>query len=287
MKFAIATSFSDPAHLTPIARAAEECGWDALTFSDHIVHPEKMESQYPYTADGGTYWDAANPWPDPWVTIGALAAVTERLRFTTNVFILPARDPILVAKAVGTAAVLSGDRVALGIGVGWMKEEFEIVGQDFHTRGKRTDEAIDILRLLWAGGMVEYHGKHYEFPRMQMSPAPARPIPIYVGGLSAPALRRAARCDGWISVMHTTEEIRVYADKLQALRVEQDNTDGEFDILVSATDVRDLDGYKRLADAGATGVVTAPWRYYHGDTLDLQEKLDGIRRYADDIIHRF
>ena len=201
MKFAIATTFSDPAQLDPIARTADECGWDALTFSDHIVHPERMESKYPYTADGGTYWDAQNPWPDPWITIASLAAVTTRLHFTTNVFILPARNPVLVAKAVSTAAVLSGDRVALGIGVGWMKEEFEILEQNFHTRGKRTDEAIEILRLLWSGEMVEYHGRHYDFAPMQMRPAPEQPVPIFVGGLSEPALARAARCDG-LSLIH-------------------------------------------------------------------------------------
>ncbi len=285
MKFAIATTFSDPAHLDPIARTADEHGWDALTFSDHIVHPERMESKYPYTADGGTYWDAQNPWPDPWITIAALAAVTTRLHFTTNVFILPARNPVLVAKAVSTAAVLSGDRVALGIGVGWMKEEFEILEQNFHTRGKRTDEAIEILRLLWSGEMVEYHGRHYDFAPMQMRPAPEQPVPIFVGGLSEPALARAARCDGWISVMHTTEEIREYSQRLHRLREEQNNTEGDFEILVSATDVFDLDGYRRLAEAGATGVITAPWRFYSGNTLDLNEKLEGIRRFADDIIH--
>ncbi len=285
MKFAIATTFSDPAHLDPSARTADEHGWDALTFSDHIVHPERMESKYPYTADGGTYWDAQNPWPDPWITIAALAAVTTRLHFTTNVFILPARNPVLVAKAVSTAAVLSGDRVALGIGVGWMKEEFEILEQNFHTRGKRTDEAIEILRLLWSGEMVEYHGRHYDFAPMQMRPAPEQPVPIFVGGLSEPALARAARCDGWISVMHTTEEIREYSQRLHRLREEQNNTEGDFEILVSATDVFDLDGYRRLAEAGATGVITAPWRFYSGNTLDLNEKLEGIRRFADDIIH--
>ena len=285
MKFAIATTFSDPAQLDPIARTADECGWDALTFSDHIVHPERMESKYPYTADGGTYWDAQNPWPDPWITIASLAAVTTRLHFTTNVFILPARNPVLVAKAVSTAAVLSGDRVALGIGVGWMKEEFEILEQNFHTRGKRTDEAIEILRLLWSGEMVEYHGRHYDFAPMQMRPAPEQPVPIFVGGLSEPALARAARCDGWISVMHTTDEIREYSQRLHRLREEQNNTEGDFEILVSATDVFDLDGYRRLAEAGATGVITAPWRFYSGNTLDLNEKLEGIRRFADDIIH--
>jgi probable F420-dependent oxidoreductase len=285
MKFAIATTFSDPAHLDPVARTADECGWDALTFSDHIVHPERMESKYPYTADGGTYWDAQNPWPDPWITIAALAAVTTRLHFTTNVFILPARNPVLVAKAVSTAAVLSGDRVALGVGVGWMKEEFEILEQNFHTRGKRTDEAIEILRLLWSGEMVEYHGRHYDFAPMQMRPAPEQPVPIFVGGLSEPALARAARCDGWISVMHTTDEIREYSQRLHRLREEQNNAEGDFEILVSATDVFDLDGYRRLAEAGATGVITAPWRFYSGNTLDLNEKLEGIRRFADDIIH--
>ena len=136
MKFAASLAFSDPTHYCELARAAEESGWDALVLSDHVVHPEKIETPYPYTADGAPRWQAPAPWPDPWVSVGAMAAVTQRIRFLTGIYVLPLRNPFLVAKAVGTAAVLSGDRVSLGIGVGWMKEEFDLLEQDF--RGTST-----------------------------------------------------------------------------------------------------------------------------------------------------
>lgn len=285
MKFILPTAFIDPTHFTAMARAADECGWWAMAVSDHVVHPEKIESSYPYVADGRPYWGSTNPWPDPWVVIGAMAAVTERLRFLTNVFILPARNPVLVAKTVGTAAVISNDRVALGIGVGWMREEFEILGQSFTNRGSRTDEAIEVLRKLWKGGIVEHHGKHYSFPKLEMSPAPKRPVPIYCGGLSDAALRRAAtRCDGWISVIHSVEEIREFGDKLSALRSQAGRGDQPFEMIVACNDAFDLDGYKRLEAAGATALITVPWLFYEGKAASLDDKLDGIRRFADDVI---
>jgi len=285
MKFIVPTAFIDPTHFTSMARAADESGWWAMAVSDHVVHPEKIESSYPYVADGRPYWGSSNPWPDPWVAIGAMAAVTERLHFLTNVFILPARNPILVAKAVGTAAVLSHNRVSLGIGVGWMREEFEILGQSFSNRGARTDEAIDILRKLWKGGVVEHQGKHYAFPKLEMSPAPTKPLPIYCGGLSEPALRRAAlRCDGWISVVHSVEEIRDFAGRLHALRREAGRADVPFELIVACNDAFDLDGYRRLEEAGATALITVPWVFYGGKGASLDDKIEGIRRFADDII---
>jgi len=285
MKFILPTAFNDPTHFAHMARAADESGWWAMAVSDHIVHPQKIESSYPYVADGRPYWGSDNPWPDPWVAIGAMAAVTERLRFLTNIFILPVRNPILVAKAVGTAAVLSHDRVALGIGVGWMREEFEILGMSFSNRGARTDEAIEVLRKLWQGGMVEHHGAHYSFPRLAMSPAPACPVPIYCGGLSAPALRRAAhRCDGWISVVHSLEEIRAYADRLRSMRREAGRGDEPFEVIVACNDAFDCEGYRRLEAAGATALITVPWLLYGGRTDSLSDKIDAIRRFADDVI---
>ena len=285
MKFIIPTSFIDPTHFLAMAKAADASGWWAIALSDHVVHPEHIESSYPYSEDGRAYWGADNPWPDPWVSVGAMAAVTERLRFLTNIYILPVRHPILVAKAVGTAAVLSGSRVALGIGVGWMREEFELLGQDFKTRGKRTDEAIDVLRLLWRGGTVEHHGEHYSFDRLAMSPAPSKPIPIYCGGLSKPALRRAAtRCDGWISVVHSLDEIKGFVRQLRELRADSEHAGEPFEVIVSCTDAFDVDGYRRLEDAGATGLITVPWLFYGGDAKSVEGKCDGIRRFADDVI---
>jgi probable F420-dependent oxidoreductase len=287
MKFCIPTAFMDPLHLPPLARAAEEAGVDSFAISDHVVHPERISSRYPYAETGERYWDAATPWPDPWVTIGALSAITKRLRFFTNVFILPARNPFLVAKAVGTAAVLSGNRVALGIGVGWMSEEFELLGQEFAGRGRRTDEAIEVLRRLWTGKPVEYHGQCFSFPPTSMSPAPSAPIPIYGGGLSKPAFRRAARLlDGWIAVIHSAEEIRAMIGELRRLREEHGRANLPFEIVGTANDAFGLDGYRRLEDIGVTTVLTLPWIFYGADPTSVVEKCDAVRRFGDEVISR-
>jgi len=277
----------DPLHLPPLARAAEEAGIDSFAISDHVVHPETISSRYPYADTGERYWDAATPWPDPWVTVGALAATTDRLKFFTNVFILPARNPFLVAKAVGTAAVLSGNRVALGIGVGWMREEFELLGQEFSGRGRRTDEAVEILRLLWTGKPVEYRGACFEFPPTSMSPVPTAPIPIYGGGLSKAAFRRAARLlDGWIAVIHSTEELAAMIRELRRLRDEYGRGDRPFEIIGTANDAFGVDGYRRLEEIGVTTVLTLPWIFYGADPTSVVEKCDAVRRFGDDVISR-
>ena len=134
------------------------------------------------------------------------------------VYIAPVRDLITVAKSVGTAAVLSDNRVRLGVGVGWCKEEFDQTGQDFATRGKRLDEMIVALRALWRGGWVEFHGEYYDVPECQMEPAPTEPVPIIGGGHSPVALRRtAALCDGWIAAgAYSEEEAWVHLAELHA-----------------------------------------------------------------------
>jgi probable F420-dependent oxidoreductase len=216
-----------------------------------------------------------------------MAAATEQLRFFTNVYVLPMRTPFAVAKAVGTAAVLSGNRVALGIGMGWMEEEFERLEQPFARRGKRADEMLDVVRKLWAGGWVEHHGEFYDFDLLEMSPAPTAPVPVYVGGVSDPAFRRAARNDGWVSDMHTTEELAAIRKRLDDERAAVGRSDTEFAMVASALDAFDYDGYRRLEDVGVTHVLTMPWLFYAGLTDDLQEKIDGVHRFADDIITKF
>lgn len=287
MKFCIPTAFMDPLHLAPLARAAEEAGVYALAVSDHVVHPLTISSRYPYAEGGARYWDESTPWPDPWVTIASLAAITSRLRFFTNVFILPARNPFLVAKAVGTASVLSANRVALGIGVGWMREEFELLGQAFAGRGKRTDEAVEVLRLLWSGKPVEYRGECFSFGPTAMSPAPSAPVPIYGGGLSKAAFRRAARLlDGWIAVIHSTEEIRCMVAELTRLRQEYRREREPFEVIATANDAFDLDGYRRLADAGVTAMFTLPWLMYGADPNCVTAKCDAVRRFGGEVIAR-
>jgi probable F420-dependent oxidoreductase len=197
MKFGLSVAFSDPSHIGAMAAAADRAGFDCVALSDHVVHPKRIRTPYPYTDDGSTRWPPFTDWLDPWVAISAMAAVTERIRFFTSVYVLPMRSPFLVAKTVSSAAVLSGGRVALGVGAGWMRDEFDLMEQAFDARGRRMDEMIDVLRRIWSGGWVEHHGDHYDFDPLEMSPAPVDPIPIYVGGFSPPAIRRAATRRGW------------------------------------------------------------------------------------------
>ena len=286
MKFVVSAAFQPLDHLVPLAIAAEEAGFEAFSFSDHVVYPETLDTPYPYTADGSRRYDETSVFPDPWVAIGALSSVTTRLRFTNNVFVLAMRNPFAAAKAISTAAVMSNDRVTLTIGVGWSQVEFELLGQPFRDRGRRTDEMVEVLRLLWTGDWVEHHGAFYDFPRLRMTPAPTARIPIWVGGISEPALRRASRNDGWISDLQPAADIIESVSKIQRWR-QDDQRRGPFDVMASASDVHDVDGYRRLGDAGISHILTMPWAFYHGLTDDLAKKQDGIRRFADEVLAAF
>ncbi len=288
MKFTVAVAMSDPAHYLPVAACADRHGWDSIAVPDAPFFPEKVSVPSPYVDGGERFWTADTPWIDPWVAIPAMAAVTRRLRFYTHVLKLPIRHPLLVAKTVGSAAVLSGNRVGLGVGLSWIPEEFTWCGTDFATRGARADEAIAILRGLLRGGMFEFHGQHYDFGRLQMSPAPTEPVPVYVGGHSEPALRRAARlADGWCSAMTTEPETRRLIGRLRDLRAEHGRAGEPFEIQVSSIDVFDVDGYRRLEEAGVTDVITQPWLLYGGGPFaSIAEKEDGIKRFADDVFPR-
>jgi probable F420-dependent oxidoreductase len=284
MKFVISSAFQPPAHLIPLAIAAEEAGFEAVSFSDHVVYPEKLDTPYPYTEDGSRRYDENSDFPDPWVVIGALSSVTTRLRFTNNVFVLPMRNPFLAAKSVATAAAMSNDRVTLTIGVGWSNVEFDLVGQAFRRRGARADEMLEVMRKLWSGEMVDHEGEFYRFERLKMTPPfPSSPIPVWVGGISDPALRRAARNDGWLSDLQTSAEILECIEKVRGYRREL-GRDGGFDVMASASDAHDVEGYRRLGEGGVTHVLTMPWAFYHGLTDDLEKKVEGIRRYGDDVI---
>src|SRR3954471_4931572 len=281
MRFSVALAMCDPEHYLPVARAADEAGWHAVAVPDSPFFPEPNSASYHYSADGGRYWEGSTPFPDPWVVIPAMAAVTERVHFYTMVLKLPIRQPLLVAKTVGTAAVLSHDRVALGVGLSWMPEEFAFLSEEFTTRGPRTDEAVAIIRAVLAGGMVEHHGAHYDFDALQMSPVPSAPVPIYIGGMTKPALRRAARIgDGWISANVTTDELAVTIEALRAALDAEGRTTEGYEIKVVATDAFDLDGFKRLRDLGVTDAITQPWWFYGGDANALQTKTDSVRRFA-------
>jgi probable F420-dependent oxidoreductase len=283
MRFGISLAFQPVDQLVAIAREADACGYDALTIPDHVVELESLETPYPYTPDGSRRWDHSADWPDPWVLTGALAQVTRRIRFFTTVYVAALRSPYQVAKSVGTAAVLSGDRVALGVGVGWCREEFDLMAQDFSTRGSRTDEALDLVQALWQPGWTESAGRHYPTPRIAMEPTPRARVPIYVGGLSEVAFARAVRHDGWIGDLYTIEEAGRHARRLNELR-EKACATREFRIITALTDAFVPEQFLVAEEAGVTDVMTMPWAYYHGLEADLEQKIDGIRRFADKVI---
>ncbi|HEY3685820.1 MAG TPA: TIGR03619 family F420-dependent LLM class oxidoreductase [Streptosporangiaceae bacterium] len=301
MEFWLGASFCRTGQFVEIARAADRLGYHAVTLSDHLFYQPRFSSRYPYTADGEPAWDGATHWPDVWVTVGAMAAVTERVRFASNVYIAPARDLFTVAKTVSTAAVLSGDRVTLGVGAGWCADEFAQTGQDFHTRGRRLDEMIPALRELWTGALVERHGAHLDFGPASISPAPGRPVPVYVGGDSDAALRRAARLgDGWIgNRVYRIDELTEVVDRIGGHLRDRGRTAGDLGIVAAVAARPDAGLYRDLEERGVTGVMCAPWwmgrpaaprRAAYADAAthdaDLAEKIAAMERFAEAVIAR-
>jgi len=288
MQFGISMAFTNAADYLPLATAAEENGFHAVTLPDHLVYPRNMSAPYPYTPDGVPRFTDSDPFLDPWLASVAMAGAAQRLWFYTSVFVLPARNPVQVAKILASAAALTRDRVRLGVGMGWMPEEFAVSGQAFGQRGKRADEMIEVMRKLWSGDWVEHHGEFYDFEPLRMCPAPEQPIPIYVGGFSKPAMRRAARNDGWIADLHSLAELEALIAEVRGYREDAGRAEEPFEILAfGCTDAVGADGYRAMRDIGVTVVSTMPWVYYGVDlAAPAERKIDGIKRFADDVIGR-
>ena len=199
MRFSYAESMTDPSFYAPLARAAEEAGYHSMVIPDSICYPLHADSMYPYNPDGSREFLEDKPFLEPFSLIPALGAVTSRIRFTTFVVKVPIRNPVLLAKQATSTAVLTGNRLVLGVGTSPWREDYDVLGVDWAGRGRRLDESIAILRGLAAGGYFEYHGKSYDLPPVKIAPVPTEPIPVLIGGHSDAALRRAARLgDGWM-----------------------------------------------------------------------------------------
>ncbi|KAA1428740.1 TIGR03619 family F420-dependent LLM class oxidoreductase [Nocardioides antri] len=282
--FAVVTAYQPIDELVPIARAAEEHGFRALSVADHVVDLETIGTPYPYEASGERRWTRDVDWPDPWVLVGALAQATTRLEFFTSIYVAAMRNPFVVAKAVGTAAALSGGRVTLGVGIGWCREEFDLLDQDFSTRGRRTDEALALMQELWRPGWTEFEGEYYSCERLVMKPEPPGPVPVWVGGLSEPALRRAARHDGWVGDVTTIDEATRTAARLAELRAAAGREETPYDVVVALSDAVSAADFARAEAGGVTLVMTMPWLYYYGFDATLEQKIDGIRRFGADVI---
>lgn len=195
--------------LTEMGRAAEAAGADTLHVQDHVVLLDDMQSRYPFTEDGRFPWDARSDHYEVLASCGWLAAVTTRCEVGASVLVLPQRNALEVAKVAATIDQLSGGRLFLGVGAGWLAEEFDALGHDFAGRGPRLDEQIDVLRIAWSGSGAGYRADQVTIPEgVQCRPLPARPggVPILVGGMSKVALRRAvAKGDGWVGLVPAEE----------------------------------------------------------------------------------
>jgi probable F420-dependent oxidoreductase len=204
MRFTYAETLCDPTFLAPLAQAAEAAGYDSFTVPDSLIYPAESDTRYPYTADGDRRFLEDKPMLEPFALVPWLAAVTERIRFTTFVLKAPVRPAVLLAKQAASVAVLSGNRLRLGVGLSPWPEDFAALGQPWPRRGARLDETIAVVRGLTAGGWFEHHGELIHVDRMKICPVPTRPIPILVGGHAEGALRRAATLgDGWCTAAAT------------------------------------------------------------------------------------
>lgn len=192
---------TDPASISAIAEAADRLGFDTAWIGDHIVVPETIESRYPFTRSGTFPMKYSDPFLEPLSTITFVLAKTTRLRVGPNVLIVPYRNPVVAAKTLATMDWLSGGRLTVGVGVGWMREEFVAVdAPPFEQRGRVTDEYLDVFRKIWTEELASHSGPNYQLGPVYAEPRPVQQPhpPIYVGGHAAPALRRVARIGaGW------------------------------------------------------------------------------------------
>jgi probable F420-dependent oxidoreductase len=226
--------------ITPVARAAEECGFATLWAGEHVVMVDEPNSVYPYADDGHIAVPSDADWLDPLVLFGFVAAVTSRLRLATGVLLLPEHNPVTAAKAVATLDRLSSGRFTLGVGIGWSAEEFDALGIPFAGRGSRTEEYVEAMRVLWRDDESSYTGRHVRFEGVRCYPKPVRrSVPVVFGGNGERALRRAAaHGDGWYGFNVVQDELAAQLGSLrsacqdegrspQALEISVDLRDGE------------------------------------------------------------
>jgi probable F420-dependent oxidoreductase len=287
VRFSYAESMTDPSFYTRLARAAEEAGYDSIVVPDSICYPLHATGRYPYTPDGGREFLEDKPFIEPFSLIPALGAVTTHLRFVTFVVKLPVRNPVLVAKQATSTAVLTGNRLVLGVGTSPWREDYEVLGVPWEDRGRRMDEELAIIRGLSAGGYFEYHGQVFDFAPVKMAPVPSEPIPILIGGHGDAALRRAARVgDGWLHGGGDPADLPGLLARLAGLRKAEGAAGRPFEVHVISMDAYSVDGVRRLEDQGVTdAIVGFRWPYQTGpDREPLTDKIAGLRRYADDVI---
>lgn len=289
MRFSILTGLGGTGDYTQLALVAEASGFHSLAIPDSIFYPEITESDYPYmNTDAVRQVLDGVPVLDPFVAMATMAAVTDTLRFYPAVMKVPVRQPLVLAKALSSLAVVTGNRVSLGAGLSPWKEDFTFNGVDFDLRGKLFDECLEIIRAAMSGEYFEHQSDNFTIGRCKLSPVPTASVPILIGGHAKPALRRAARLgDGWVSANSDYETLKGLLEILAEFRQEY-GTDERTCFEVHAFDVtaRTLEDYKRLEALGVTDICVNPWNPYDPE-ITLNEKIAGIERFARGIITQY
>ncbi|TFH24753.1 MAG: LLM class F420-dependent oxidoreductase [Myxococcales bacterium] len=262
----------EPGYATAFARMVEEAGFESIWVVEHVVMAVEYDSVYPYDPSGRTPFDAHTVQPDPLIWLSHVAAATTRIRLATGVLILPQRNPLILAKELASLDRLSGGRVELGIGVGWVREEAEAVGSDFGSRGKRADEYVNVMRTLWREPVASFDGAYVKFDRMVSAPRPVQEggVPIVVGGHSPAAARRAGRLgDGFFPLGVMPNRMK----ELRELMTHEADAAGRDAAAIEITTVAspDAQGLAYCRALGADRMIVAANR---GD-------LDGLREFID------
>lgn len=270
-----------PEQAVAAAQLAERLGFESVWAGEIVVSPFERQSAYhndkpPFRAD--------SDFVEPFVLLAAIASATESIRLGTGVVVLPVRDPFLTARAIVTLDRLSGGRFELGAGVGWMRDQSDILRADFSQRGAVMEEFLDVLEQLFTEPRPEYHGRHFDFPPVGFEPKPSSMPRLWLGGTSQAALSRAARRgDGYYGAAATPAAAADLLARLRELRSDQ-NVDGTFAlslIAMSAPSAADLEGY---GGVGVERVVVTPWARRDDGTPRGRITLDSIDQYATDVL---
>jgi probable F420-dependent oxidoreductase len=245
--------------LKAYASNAERLGFSTIWVPEHVVLVDKYASKYPYSGDGVLPAPTDAPIPDPFISLTAMAAVTEKIRLGTGICLVPEHNPVVLAKVVATLDWLSNGRLALGVGIGWLEEEFQALGIPWERRAARTRDCINAMRKLWGDPISAYSGEFVKFEGVRSNPKPVRgaDLPILFGGESAPALRRVAEYgNGWFGFNVTSDEAAAKIRKIEELMNANHRKPSEVEMIVSPyTKAMTPDDLKRYRDAGVHEVV--------------------------------
>lgn len=285
MKFGLAFASSigtDPASALDVCRVAEQGGFESVWGGEHVIFPSTIESAYPYTPDGKVPATPDTPIPDPLIWLAYVAAAAPTLRLGTCILILPQRNPLVLAKEIATLDHLSGGRVELGIGVGWLREEFDALGVPWARRGARTDEYVAALRAVWSDSHVEFHGEFVDFEPLTCTPRPPQgaDVPILVGGDTDAAIRRAAKlADGYFPGEGTLEGLADLIARLRAECERQGRDPDEVEINAMFTALEDQAGAIEAMRELGVGRVMVPAFFFAGPG-----GLDRLAEFAEAIV---